>query len=426
MENKKTKKIQFGFLVALGCFLIQAIPFGVASNIHPQFLGYIIKEEGFALGAISSMFTIGTIISAIFSPTIGKLFSKLPAKLMFTVGAIVSAAGVFILGIAGQNLPMFYLGYGVAQIGTATISSIGIPVLATAWFDDSIKGKALGIMFAGSGLGNIFLQQLTGIWINEVGYADAYKRFALLSLIVGISVALLLIRTPKDSSEIITGKKDSEENVDEVKEDTGYTFAEVKGKKSYWIFAVGFIFIGIYVSALATQYSAYLQSIKVNGEVLFDGKALATVGSVFAACSLVGNLAGGTLYDKFGAAKTTVIGFILATLACLSLIFAPQVPALAYSYGAASGLAVFAYILAPSMLVGALFGKKDFGTILGITQVFFALGFAAGSAIFGVIVDKIGYTVAWSFILVSIFVAYTMLLTAIKSMSKKNSEKAEK
>ena len=93
-------------------------------------------------------------------------------------------------------------------------------------------------------------------------------------------------------------------------------------------------------------------------------------------------------------------------------MFAPQIPALAYVYGASKGISVLAYILAPSMLVGALFGKKEFGAILGITQVFFAFG----SFVFGVIVDKAGYMIAWSFILASIVVAYTMLLSAIKAM----------
>ena len=100
------------------------------------------------------------------------------------------------------------------------------------------------------------------------------------------------------------------------------------------------------------------------------------------------------------------------------------IPALAYVYGASKGISVFAYILAPSMLVGALFGKKEFGAILGITQVFFAFGFAFGSFVFGVIVDKAGYMIAWSFILASIVVAYTMLLSAIKAM--KNAKKEVK
>ena len=414
------KKFSYAWLVVVACMLIQAIPFGVASNIHPQFLGYIMEQEKFALGAISLMFTIGTIISAIFSPSIGKLYNKLPAKLIFTVGSIISASGVFMLSIAGYRLGMFYVGYGIAQIGASAISSIGIPVLMTSWFDDNSRGKALGIAFAGSGLGNIFLQKMSAAWIAGYGYQAAYQKFALLSLVVGAAVSILLIRMPKDNSEVNVSKNAAkEEKPEEALSTEGYTFKEASKLKAYWIFAVGFVFIGIYVSALATQYSAYL---KESG--VFTKEALGNVGAMFAFFSLFGNLVGGTLYDKFGTTKTTLMGFALAVIACVGVMFAPQIPVLAYVYGAAKGLSVFAYILAPSMLVGALFGKKDFGAILGITQLFFAVGFAFGSFVFGTIVDKAGYMVAWSFILASIFVAYAMLLAAIKAMKNAKKEKS--
>lgn len=422
LNQNKSKKFATGWLIVIACMLMQAIPFGVASNIHPQFLKPIMDAEGFGLGAISLMFTVGTIISALFSPTIGKLFNKFPSKIIFTIGAIISAGGVFMLSIAGDKILLFYLGYGISQVGTAAISSIGIPVLMMSWFDDSLRGKATGIAFAGSGLGNIFLQQFAVNWIDKYGYAVAYQRFALLSVVVGVVVSLLLVRTTKDNSEVVVGKnKEVIANKEEkVESNEGYTFAEVKKMKPYWIFAIAFVFVGIYVSALATQYSAYL---KVQPG--FPVKMLGAVGSAFAACSLVGNLIGGTLYDKLGTTKTTIAGFILAAVSCGALMLAPKIPALAYVYGTTKGLSVFAYILAPSMLTAALFGKKDFGSILGITQVFFALGFAFGSAIFGMIVDNAGYTMAWSFIMVSIFAAYGMLLIAIGAMKKANKAKEE-
>lgn len=52
---------------------------------------------------------------------------------------------------------MFYLGYAVAQVGTAAISSIGVPLLITAWFDETSKGKALCLAFVGGSIGNVFL-----------------------------------------------------------------------------------------------------------------------------------------------------------------------------------------------------------------------------------------------------------------------------
>lgn len=414
------KRFSQAWIIVVACMLIQAIPFGVASNIQPQFVSYVVSEKGFTLAGFSLIFTLGTVASAVASPFIGVLFNKVNTRLMFLLGAILSGGGFLAFSMCNQ-LWQFYAVAAIVQIGTAAISSIGVPLVINRWFDEESKGKAMGIAFAGSGLGNIFLQQLSVNWIEKYGYAQAYQKFALLSVVVGAVVSLLLISTPKKKSETVVENVKENENNENVEASEGYTFKEASKLKAYWIFAVAFVFVGIYVSALATQYSAYL---KVQPG--FPVKMLGAVGSAFAACSLIGNLIGGTLYDKLGTTKTTIAGFILAVVSCASLMFAPKIPALAYVYGVTKGLSVFAYILAPSMLTGALFGKKDFGSILGITQVFFALGFAFGSAIFGMIVDNAGYTVAWSFIMVSIFVAYSMLLVAIGAMKKTSKSKNNK
>ncbi|WP_042277725.1 conjugated bile salt MFS transporter [[Clostridium] dakarense] len=416
-QNRENKFI-FGWLVVIGCMIIQAIPFGVASNIHPQFISYVVEGEGFSLAQFSLMFTIGTIASSVASPLIGRGFAKYPAKFLFLIGSIFSGGGILLLSLS-HELWMFYLGYSIAQIGTVAISSIGIPLLITAWFDDDTKGQAMGLAFAGGSIGNIFLQQAVVRILFNYGYGKAYLWFSILSLIVGIVTSLLLIRMPKDESETIKNKASKSKMKEKVpiSVDWGYTFGEVKGMASYWIYAVGFIFIGIYVSALAVQYPAYLRFIG------FEPFSLAMVGSLFALASLLGNIIGGILFDKIGMIKTMIIGFILASLACICLIFSPQAPILAYVFAISKGLSVFAYMIAPSYLAGSLFGKKDFGTILAVSNIFFALGFACGSTLFGIIVDSMGYLIAWPSMLISIIIGYIMVLSVIGKMSETNRER---
>ncbi len=42
LNQNKSKKFATGWLIVVACMLIQAIPFGVASNIQPQFVSYIV------------------------------------------------------------------------------------------------------------------------------------------------------------------------------------------------------------------------------------------------------------------------------------------------------------------------------------------------------------------------------------------------
>lgn len=103
---------------------------------------------------------------------------------------------------------------------------------------------------------------MTAYSLVNFGSSKSYLMFGALSLIVGIPVSLLFLRMPKNNSEIVKGNK--KENGKEESQNTttvewGYTFKEAKNLKFFWILALGLFFLGMYVSALAVQYPAYLK-----------------------------------------------------------------------------------------------------------------------------------------------------------------------
>lgn len=413
------KRFSQAWIIVVACMLIQAIPFGVASNIQPQFVSYVVSEKGFTLAGFSLIFTLGTIASAVASPFIGVLFNKVNTRLMFLLGAILSGGGFFAFSICNQ-LWQFYLVAAIVQIGTATISSIGVPLVINRWFDEESKGKAMGIAFAGSGLGNIFLQQLVVSSLVANGASKSYMIFGALSLIVGIPVALFFIKMPKNDSEVVRGNKKSESDK-VVSTDDGFTFKEATKTKYFWFFGIALFFLGMYVSALAVQFPAFLSS-----DAGFKPGLVASVGSVFALCCLFGNLFGGAIFDKLGSTKGLVVAFVLATISCICLMFSKELAFLAFIFAITKGLSVFAYMIGPSMLTGSFFGQKDFGAILGVVQIFFAVGFAAGSSVFGLLVDSFGYRVAWLVILVFIVLAYLGLIFTSIGIEKLKKERAQK
>jgi len=230
LNQNKSKKFATGWLIVVACMLIQAIPFGVASNIQPQFVSYVVEEKGFTLAGFSLIFTLGTIVSAVASPFIGMMFNKISAKTMYLLGAILSGGGFLAFSMC-QELWQFYIVAGIVQVGTSIISSIGIPLLINSWFDDTTKGKALGLAFAGSGLGNIFLQQMTAYSLVNFGSSKSYLMFGALSLIVGIPVSLLFLRMPKNNSEIVKGNKKENFMNNYFNESIEYSDALFEGEK---------------------------------------------------------------------------------------------------------------------------------------------------------------------------------------------------
>lgn len=426
LNQSKSKKLATGWLIVIACMLIQAIPFGVASNIQPLFMAYILDPQsgyGFSQAGFSLIFTLGTVVSAIASPFVGSMYNKVSVKTMYLAGSILSGGGFLAFSMC-KELWQFYLVAGIVQVGTAAISSIGVPLLINGWFDELSKGKAMGLAFAGGSIGNIFLQSMTAFSLANFGISKSYLMFGALSLAVGIPISILFLRMPKNDGEIVKGKKkgnDKEENNSDVSVDWGYSLKEVKSLKYFWILALGLFFLGMYVSVLAVQYPAYLKNfLKV------DPMIVGMVGSTFALFSLGGNLFGGVIFDKLGITKGLMVAFGLAGTSCLALMNAGSIPMLAPVFAALKGLSVFAYMMGPSLLTGSFFGKKEFGAILGVVQIFFAVGFAAGSSIFGLLVDNMGYSVAWTFVFAFIVVCYVSLITASIGMTKLNKERISK
>ena len=258
---------------------------------------------------------------------------------------------------------------------------------------------------------------MTAYSLVNFGSSKSYLMFGALSLIVGIPVSLFMLRMPKDDSEVVRAKNAQEEKTTTTTDsaNSGFTFKEATKLKFFWMFGFGLFFLGMYVSALAVQYPAYLK-----GYVGISPKLVGTIGSTFALFSLFGNLVGGAIFDKLGTTKGLVVAFLLAAVSCLALIFAQNIHGLAILFATLKGLSVFAYMIGPSMLTGSFFGQKDFGSILGVVQIFFAVGFAAGSSVFGLLVDKLGYTFAWSTIFVFIVICYVSLIVASIGMQKLN------
>lgn len=420
-KTKKEKTFFYGWIIVAACFVMQAIPFGVSQNIQPQFLGYVVHGEGFTLTQFSLLFTIGTIVSAIASPFVGRLFDKpnLNTRLFYTLGAILTSVAFALFGLS-HTLWQFYSLAAVLQVGTTIISSLGIPVLIHMWFGNK-SGTALGIAFAGGGIGNVLLQQLAAHQLATNGYGYSYIFFGILAFVIGVPIALLFVRRPRKGELASLEKHDSQQVVkQEARQDAvwGYSLNELLKNVYFWIFGIGFILVGIYVSGMFVQFMAYFKTLN------FSAATIGNIGSVFAIATIVGNLWGGRLFDKIGIKNCLLLACVLVVSCGLCLIFVTKLHILAYVFAIFLGIAVFAYIIGPSYMTGYLFGNRFYGGNLGIINIFFAVGYAFGAVVFGMIVDATGgYLTAWIFMTVVAGLTYILLFIAAVHFLKKIEEK---
>ena len=408
IDNKKK------YFIVFICMFLQAVPYSIAQNIQPLFVPYVIKQFGFSLAGFSLIFTCGAIASAVFSPVLGNIFEKVNIKLLFLVGATLSAVGFMGFGFS-HNLAQFYVLAAMQKVGCLLFSGIGVPYLINSWFPKEGRGKALGIAFSGGSIGNVFLQQITSQMLASRGATYSYIFFGVLALVCSLPIVMIFVRLPKAGEVEVVEENESEEV--QTSGFDGLGAKATKQNKYFWLFSIGYAIIAVSISALSTQYATYF-----TGELGLSATLVGTLGSVFAAFCLIGNVSGGALFDKIGTLKTMTISMLLQGVAIVALIFCAKVPALAFLFSIAYGLNVYSYMSAPAFMATDVFGKKESSKIFGTISLLFALGYAFGSTLVGMIVDKVGFGAAWIVMLGCVVVGYTLLLGSIKKVKEQYAE----
>ena len=311
MKNERNNKRRY--LIVFICMLIQAIPYCIAQNLQSQMQtpvsqSGVVSEIGFTL-----LYFSGT-LPALFNPVIAKVYDKLKIKYIYVIGLIIAGLGFASYGLA-QNAIMFNASAICTQIGTILFTVLSLPIMMDHWFPGEGKGTALGIALAGGSLGNVFLQPVTVNLLANLGWRGTYIALGAAIIIIGVPLALLFIRYPrKEEIVVATSSNKSNGKPARVKFD-GLSDKENDKNPMFWTFCAGCALMCFAVVAVSTQ------AIPILGQKGFEPAKLGLAGSIFGVACLIGNVAGGKLFDKLGSFVPMVISGITTIGALLIMAF---------------------------------------------------------------------------------------------------------
>lgn len=144
------------------------------------------------------------------------------------------------------------------------------------------------------------------------------------------------------------------------------------------------------------------------------------IGSVFRIAGIIGNISGGFLFDKFGTAKSMAYAGCMYILSILMMIFisfqsygSSISKAAGIGYAIFCGLAVFSYMSGPAFMAKDLFGSRNQGVMLGYVGLAYAIGYAIGAPLFGIIKGAASFTVAWYFMIAFVTIGFIILVFAV-------------
>ncbi len=414
----------------LGAFVVGAVayaPLYCYPLLAPQF-----EATFHAARELGQMpWTMFLLVSALCSPLLGRAYDVFDDRILLLVGAVLLAAG-WLVASAATDVAFLIAAYGVFLAIGVQLVFVGTTT-AIARRYAGVAGLALGVAYAGPGIGVALALPVAAGLIPDIGWRSTAVIFAVLSLVAlpfvwlmttGAAVLVPAARGskvagPSTSPARATAQSGaglhetsapgaiaaSQELLPPGSRSRPDTLRRTIRTRRFLILLVGAVGIGCIDEGVFQTSSRHAVSQGI------DAGFAATLLALQCYAYVVGQIVGGGLSDRFG---RRFIGLLCAGLIVVgaSAIFASNgsLLALAVAGNSIYGFAIGATIAIRSAAFSDVFGGHNFGAIFGIT----AMAYPAGGIIVmnagGIMYDRIGnYWPVYAIAMVSV-VAWSVAL----------------
>ena len=385
------KKSNYGYVVAVICFVIAFFYVGNAYNTGSLYVVPVTNHYGFTRAEFSIIFSIVSILMIFANLSFVKLYRRLGIKYLVVLGAFLCAIAFFIY-YKSTNLIQFYIGAFLFGIGISYTNMLTFSLLINSWFTEN-RGTILGLISAGSGFGGSVMSPLVGYIISIYGFKQSYLLTSIALFILIIPIALLIKENP------IEYETNNEKNIDFKRKTTGQLLKEqsvIMGLTV--IFLMGLLMVpwlNVLPSHLIDRGFNEMFASKILGGVLFI-MALSKI--------LVG-----VIYDRIGI--KIAIGICLTSFVISSvLLLIVDSKFTAWLFAALFGTSLSALTVLLPLFTSAIAGDEYLSNIIGIASALIGAGIAIGTPIINFTYDLTGSnnTILIIFTVLGIF---NMLLT---------------
>ena len=407
----------YGWVVVVVVF----ITMGVGVNARTGFsllFPPILDEFGWERGMTAGAFSFGFLVSAVLSPSLGRLMDRRGPRVVMEMGVILMAGGLLLATLVRQPWQLYAtLGVMVGG-GSVCLGYTGQSLFLPNWFVRR-RGLAMSLAFSGVGVGSVVLMPWLQTVIGAAGWRAACWTMGIVMLVLLVPLNLLLRLRPQDlglepdgdrASSGAGAGRHADNVVDPVWAAIDWTLARAARTSRFWWIALGY-FCGLYAwYAVQVHQTKYL--IDVGFTPTFAAWALGFV----SLAGIPGQIALGHISDRIGREWVWAVGglgFAICFSALLLLRESPT-PALLYVMVVSQGMLGYGLTSVVGAIPAEIFEGRHYGSIFGTLMLASIGGGAAGPWVTGALHDATGsYTLAfWIAIGCSIVSALAIWLAA--------------
>ena len=348
------------------------------SETYAVFLLPLEQEFDWGRAALTSVYSSYMLVHGLTAPLAGYLFDRLGPRILYAGGALCLGGGYF-LAARLTELWQFYLCVGaLGGIGVAAMGMVPASALISRWFRARL-GTAMGIAYAGLGMGVIAVVPFTQWLIERDGWRSAYAGLG--GFLLTLVPILLLLPWRRFAAGNPDYRGDSSQPLA-----SGWTLRQALATAGFWgLFAVFFF-------TSAAIWGTLLQAVAYLVEIGFQPLEAATAFGILGIMSVLGMLASGWLADCVGRRASATVSFSLTITGVVLLFLLAQFPYywLLVGFVVIFGVSQGSRGPVVSTLCAELFPGGGLGAIYGALTLGMGTGAACGAWIGGWLRDATG------------------------------------
>ncbi len=343
---------------------------------------------------ISKVFAIIMIVNGVLMPVAGLLIDRWGPRraMIFGMSGLAVVFFLFSRATAVWQLYLIAVLQGIFQPISGGMSNQAI---VGRWFKRK-RGRAMGLMGAGIGLGGLVVPWLLGVIIETFDIRTAYLFNTGCLLFLNIPIILFILRDsphsvglPRDGYEISSpSSQESQDNMQvqeagEDKDDTLIFLKDAVKTLTFWAVlvssALGLSMIGIMSLHLPAMLQDAGMSLSVSAGYL----------GMMLGIGIAGRISVGELTDRIKPRFVYSVAVLLMGLGSLTMLL-PQVPLARIAFIAIFGITQAATSTLIPLIIQSIFGVRSFGRIYGPIGLCTSFAIAGGNYLGGYIRDLSG------------------------------------
>lgn len=312
-------------------------------------------EFGWSRDLVAGVASFGRVGGTLLGPLEGWLTDRFGAPLMLLLGMLLGGAALIVFSRI-ETPVSYYAAYFVMSLGFSIGGFTPAMSAVNSWVSSQRRATAMAFVFAGQSVA-AFLVPLMALGFTVFGWRATLVVVGLIIMLCALPVSLAIRgRPPKDASARAPAYAAGD-----------FTVREAVRTRAFWAIATSHMLVNLSNAAVSAHLVLHLKD---------EGMSLSQASSVLpvmGATAFAAHFLGGYMGDRMDK-RIPAFGAMLLQASAVALLPFAHTYALAMLFGAMWGMGVGVRFPVLHAMRGDYFGRRKYGTILGLSSLPLAIG----------------------------------------------------